>query len=360
LLVGNLPAFPYSKVDTKSKVALRLIEVLLPAEEGPRLDETLAKDGVVAHWSEQISEHQILVRVLLQVEDTETFLDQLEAKFAGIDFRAVLVPVEATLPRLEPEKQEPQLSAEAIVEDAKKETAPSPRISREELYQKVNEGTQLTPTYVVLVALSAVVAAMGITYNNITVVIGAMVIAPLLGPNVALSLATTLGDTDLAKAASKTNIVGILVALAVAVPIGVVLKVNPQGAEIQARLHTQIKDIVLALASGSAGVLSITTVAPAALIGVMVAVALMPPLVTFGLLLGSGHLNLSFEALLFFITNVICINLAGVVTLLVQNVRPRTWWEADRARKATKVALVFWAVVLLMLVAVILALQSRS
>ena len=63
------------------------------------------------------------------------------------------------------------------------------------------------------------------------------------------------------------------------------------------------------------------------------------------------------RALLLFITNVICVNLAGVVTLLVQNVRPRTWWEADRAKKAIKIAISLWVILLLMLVAVILVLQ---
>ena len=152
----------------------------------------------------------------------------------------------------------------AASEEAEKEEAPSPRISREELYQQVNEGAQLTRTFVVLVALSAVVAAVGVDYNNVTVVIGAMVIAPLLGPNVALALATALGDMGLAKSAAKTNIVGILVALAIAIPIGFLIRVDPRVAEIQSRLHVQLKDVVLALASGSAGVLSITTGASAA------------------------------------------------------------------------------------------------
>ena len=239
----------------------------------------------------------------------------------------------------------------------RQEEAPSPRISREELYQQVNEGAQLTRTFVVLVALSAVVAAVGVAYNNVTVVIGAMVIAPLLGPNVALSLATALGDIDLAKSAAKTDLVGILVALVVAIPIGLLVVVDPENAEIQTRLHVQLKDIVLALASGAAGVLSMTTGASAALIGVMVAVALLPPLVTFGLLVGAGYRDLAMSALLLFVTNVICVNLAGVVTLLVQNVRPRTWWEADRAKKAIKIAISFWVVLLLMLVIVILVLR---
>ncbi|HVB81215.1 MAG TPA: TIGR00341 family protein [Candidatus Binataceae bacterium] len=339
-------------------MALRLIEVFLPAEHGPRLQESLNKDGVVANWMEELSDQQILVRVLLQVENTEPFLDELQKTLEGADFRAVLVPVEATIPRLELEQKEQ--SAAAASDGAEQKEAPSPRISREELYQQVDEGAQLTRIFVVLVALSAVVAAVGIDYNNITVVIGAMVIAPLLGPNVALALATTLGDTALAKSAAKTNLVGILVALAVAIPIGFLIVVDPQVAEIQSRLHTQLKDVVLALASGAAGVLSITTGASAALIGVMVAVALLPPLVTFGLLVGSGDFGLAAHAMLLFVTNVICVNLAGVVTLLAQNVRPRTWWEADRAKKAIKIAITFWIVLLCMLVVVVLILRRGN
>ena len=338
-------------------MALRLIEVFLPAEHGARLQENLTRDAVVAHWTEQLSEQQILVRILLQVEDTEAFLDRIEDSLTGTDFRAVLVSVEATIPRLEPEKKPRAADEVAASEEAETEEASTPRISREELYQQVNEGAQLTRTFVVLVALSAVVAAVGVAYNNVTVVIGAMVIAPLLGPNVALSLATALGDVDLAKSVAKTDLVGILVALAIAIPIAFFVRVDPRVAKIQSRLHVQLKDVVLALASGSAGVLSITTGASAALIGVMVAVALLPPLVTFGLLLGAGDRVLAMSALLLFITNVICVNLAGVVTLLVQNVRPRTWWEADRAKKAIKIAISLWVFLLLMLVGVILVLQ---
>jgi uncharacterized membrane protein len=49
-----------------------------------------------------------------------------------------------------------------------------------------------------MVVLSTIVAAVGLARDNAAIVIGAMVMAPLLGPNMALSLATTLGDTKLA------------------------------------------------------------------------------------------------------------------------------------------------------------------
>jgi uncharacterized membrane protein len=70
----------------------------------------------------------------------------------------------------------------------------------------------------------------------------------------------------------------------------------------------------------------------------MVAVALLPPLVTSGLLLGGGQPALAMGALSLFLMNLICVNLAGVTTFLVQGIRPATWWEKDRAVKATHAA----------------------
>ena len=110
-----------------------------------------------------------------------------------------------------------------------------------------------------------------------------------------------------------------------------------------------VGDIVLALAAGSACALAYTTVAPAALTGVMVAVALLPPLVVVGLLTASGELGSAAGALLLVATNVICVNLAGVVTFLWQGIRPRTWWEANRARQATWRAVAIWLTLLIIL-----------
>ena len=100
-----------------------------------------------------------------------------------------------------------------------------------------------------------------------------MVIAPLLGPNVALSFAITLGDSVLGYNSLKTNLAGILVAFIIAFMLGAILSVDPGIPEIQARTLVSYGDIVLALAAGVAGALSLTSGLPSALIGVMVAVA---------------------------------------------------------------------------------------
>jgi uncharacterized membrane protein len=84
-------------------------------------------------------------------------------------------------------------------------------------------------------------------------------------------------------------------------------------------------------------------------------VRLLPPLVVAGLLAGAGHGTLAFGALILLVTNVTCINLAAVGTFLIQKVRPRTWWEADRARKATWIAAGTWIIMLGIMVSLILA-----
>jgi uncharacterized membrane protein len=83
-------------------------------------------------------------------------------------------------------------------------------------------------------------------------------------------------------------------------------------------------------------------------------VALLPPLVVVGLLLGGGAPDLALNAFILFAINIVCINLAGVVTFLAQKIRPRTWWESEQAGHATRIAVTLWVVTLVLLLAFIL------
>jgi len=181
-----------------------------------------------------------------------------------------------------------------------------------------------------------------------------MVIAPLLGPNVALALATTLGDLALARRASLAGAAGFGTATALSLLIGALVEVDPTLSEVAARTHVNLGDIALALASGCSAALAFTTGLSATLIGVMVAVALLPPLVTFGLLMGGGHPAPAWSALLLFLVNFICVNLSGVLMFVVRGIRPASWWEKDRARKATRIAILWWALLLIALAVIVL------
>ena len=139
---------------------------------------------------------------------------------------------------------------------------------------------------------------------------------------------------------------GLLISLAIATVAGVILQPAASVSEIAARTTVGWGDIALAIASGAAGGLAYTTAVPTALVGVMVAVALLPPWVTFGMLLGSGQWAAAVGALVLTVLNIICLNLAGVLTFVLQGISPAARWEAKRAKRMSTIALAIWIALL--------------
>jgi uncharacterized membrane protein len=89
-----------------------------------------------------------------------------------------------------------------------------------------------------------------------------------------------------------------------------------------------------------------------------VAVALLPPLVNFGLLIGSGNITPAIGAFLLLAANVVCVNLAGVIIFLGRGVRPRPGWESERALHATRIATIIWATLLAILALILFLTQT--
>jgi uncharacterized membrane protein len=106
---------------------------------------------------------------------------------------------------------------------------------------------------------------------------------------------------------------------------------------------------VLAGAAGAAGVIAVTRDQATGLVGVMVAVALLPPVVALGLLLGAGHLDAAVQAGLLTAINIVALNLAAVCTFLALGVRPRDWRDLEQARTSIRVALALWGTALVLL-----------
>jgi uncharacterized hydrophobic protein (TIGR00341 family) len=262
----------------------------------------------------------------------------------------VSMNVEATLPKVAEPEVDPT-DAVAVAKAAATARSKSSRVSRDELYADLAEASRANVVYYVMVALSTIVAAIGLTRGDTAVLVGSMVIAPLLGPNVSLALASTLGDVDLARKSMRAIGTGVLLAGGLAVLLGLLLPFDVHQAALLSRTDPSPGDIALALSAGAAGALAFTSGVPAALVGVMVAVALLPPLVVAGLFAGIAQWRLAIGALGLMLTNVTCVNLAAVATFLLQRVRPRNWWEARRAKRATRIAVTSWILMLAVLVA---------
>ncbi len=316
---------------------LRLIEVTVPTQDKDLVDRVMKEHECQPLWISGDEGQRALGRVTLPAEETEKIMDELSKRFrSSTDFRIDLIALEASIPRAEePAQPEP-------VEVAASKSRS--RVSREELYHDLLDATDLNRVYVWMVILSSLVAVVGLYAQSLVAIIGAMVIAPLLGPNVALCLAATLGDLKLAKKAISTNMIGLILALGLSIVLGMIFDIQPDNHEVLIRTRVNISDVIIAFASGAAGVLAFTSGASSTLIGVMVAVALMPPLVTMGILIGNGQYALANGAAVLLMMNIICINLSGVVTFIAQGIHPLNWWEQGKARQTTRIAIGIWMV----------------
>jgi len=249
--------------------------------------------------------------------------------------KVVVMPIEAYLPKAEEDEHEKKM---------KKATA-----ARESIYEQVDKNAYITIDFIVLVTLSTIVATIGLIENNIAVVIGAMVIAPLLGPNIALSFATALGDIKLMIASVKTSILGISIAIVLSYVIALILPIPLESHEVLMRTHVGFDSVILALASGAAAALSITTGLSGVLVGVMVAVALLPPAAVFGLMLGDERFDLAFNAGILLAINIVSINLSSKIVFLLKGISPRTWFEKEKAKHAMEWYISIWVITLAVL-----------
>ncbi len=146
-------------------------------------------------------------------------------------------------------------------------------------------------------------------------VIGAMLLAPLMAPIVALAMALLRQDTKMGRRSIGTIVVGIILALFASGLISLLFPYKPITPEMVARLNPSLLDLGVALFAGIAGAYtkSFKEILQS-LAGVAIAVALVPPLAVAGIGLGRGDVYFFAQAFLLFSTNLIGITLAATFT----------------------------------------------
>lgn len=315
---------------------MKLLSILADPRDADRVEGIATSCGVEEFRVDAPvqSGHQSM-RILVTDDKVQALLDELAPlvdRVAGA--RVLVIPVEVSLPQQSDEERKKEDAALA---------------AREELYADAEKSARLGRDYLVLVVLSTVVAAIGLLEDNVAAIIGAMVIAPLLGPNMAFGLGTALGDSELMRSAFASLAAGILLAVGISSVIGLVWPWESYSHELISRTNVGWDSVVLALASGAAAALSMTTGLSSVLVGVMVAVALLPPASTFGMMLGAGKWQLAAGAGLLLAVNVVCVNLACKLVFLSKGIAPRTWWQKKSASRSMKIYITVWVVTLLVL-----------
>jgi uncharacterized hydrophobic protein (TIGR00271 family) len=196
---------------------------------------------------------------------------------------------------------------------------------RDQIRSSIRDGAKLSLAYVMMNILASTIACYGLFANSTAVVIGAMIVAMLLGPIAAAALALVEGEQRNFFASIGTLLVGLLCVVGTALVLGLIHKDIPITAEIMARTAPNFTDLMIALAGGAAG--AYATMNPrlsVAFVGVAIATALVPPLCAGSILMVRGEYALGLGCYLLTFTNIVAIQFSSSVVLWLSGVRHRS------------------------------------
>lgn len=199
-----------------------------------------------------------------------------------------------------------------------------------ELFLNLRDSAKISTAFIILMILSTLLASTGLFLNSASVIIGAMILAPLMSPIISLAMGIVRSDRNLIQTSLKTLMTGLVVALLCAALFSLLMPLRTVTPEMDGRLHPSLLDLIVALLSGVAGAYANAKEEIAkSLAGVAIAVALVPPLAVTGIGIGWMDLQMVMGSALLFLTNLVGIMLAASITFLILGFAP-----VSRARKA--------------------------
>jgi len=317
--------------------SVRLVQVSVPTGKRRAVLETLDSFGVDYVLTEETSKRDVTAVVSFPLP-TEAVEDVLAAlKEEGVDEEATTVVLEA--------QTIVSRDFEGLQDRYEEETKEDPaKIAREELVSTVEGLAPDFSNYIVLSVISAVVATAGILLDSPAVVVGSMVIAPLIGPAMATSVGSVVADRDLFVRGVSRQAIGFGVAIPAAAAFALfarVFNLVPPGIDLLAieqvsgRLAPDFLSLAVALGAGVAGALSLSTGVSTALVGVMIAAALIPPTAVIGIGIAWTMPEAVVGATVLVLVNVLSINLAALVVLWYEDYQPEDWLQLSDARAST-------------------------
>ncbi|WP_380679038.1 TIGR00341 family protein [Salinigranum sp. GCM10025319] len=330
---------------------MRLVQVTVPAGKREAVTSTLDADGVDYVLTDETSgrEYTAIVSFPLPTGAVEPVLDDLREAGLERDSFTVVIDAETVVSR----------RFEKLQEEYEENEADTDRISRDELTARARDMAPALVTFVVMTLISTVVATAGLLVDSPAVVVGSMVIAPLIGPAMATSVGTVVDDEELFDRGVRLQVLGGVLAVAGAAAFAFVVRwssIVPLTAtevfaigEVRERLSPDVLSLAVALGAGVAGALSLSTGVSSALVGVMIAAALVPPTAVVGIGIAWGRPTAVVGSAILVLVNFVGINLAALAVLWWQGYRPERWFKLDEARAATAKRIAILAVGLLLL-----------
>jgi len=332
---------------------MRYLEITVPRERREAVLSVLDDEGIEYVVTDEATSSETadaaVVRLPLPTRAVEPVLDRLAD--AGLeDARVVVIDAQTVVSR----------QFDELLEAYSHGGTRGERTSRQVLRTKADEFTPSITIYLVMLLISAVVATAGLLSDSPAVVVGSMVIAPLLGPALAASVGIVTGDDELRTTGFRYQTIGISVVIFASIGLATLARLGgfePGGvdivvvAELEERVSPNLLSIAVALGAGVAGILSLTRGFSEAIVGVMIAAALIPPAAAVGITTAWGMYGAALGAFVLVVVNVLSINFAALVTLWVAGYRPQGLFDVPPTRKPTYTYGGIFAVALLLLAA---------
>ncbi len=216
-----------------------------------------------------------------------------------------------------------------------------------DVYKQVRRGARPDADFFIMMGVATLIGTIGLMQNSAAVIIGSMLVAPLFTPILAVSLGLAQGDVRMLRVAIEAMVKGVFLGVAVATLTAWTSPLKLATDEILLRTQPNLFDLGVALAAGVAGAYAIAREqVAAALPGVAIAAALVPPIGVVGFGLAMGDLGMAGGASLLVMTNLIAIAMAGSITLLLLGFRPgRRAERGERLRRGLTVTLILLIVI---------------
>ena len=330
---------------------MRLVQITIPAGKREAIRSVLDDEGVDYVVTDESSDRDYtsIITFPLPSNAVEPVLERLREAGLPDEAYTIILDAETVISRRFDELE--QRYAE--------EKQGTDRISREEVAARAEDLAPSLPTFVAMTAASVMIATAGVLLDSAAVVVGSMVIAPLIGPAMATSVGTVLQERELFERGVKLQAIGFLISIAVAAVFAYLLRTvhlvnfGPEElvaiGEVSERLAPDFLSLVVALAAGFAGAYSLSSGVSSTLVGVAIAIALVPPTAVIGVGIAWGLPAVVAGSTVLVLVNFLSINMAALAVLWYQGYRPQGLFRADAARAATIKRVAFLAVAIALL-----------
>lgn len=186
-------------------------------------------------------------------------------------------------------------------------------VDHDHVLRQISDEAGWSGRYAFLIVISAAISLLGLLMPSVAVLIGAMLLSPLMMPIIGLGFAIATLDFREMRLAATALVLGSIVAVLLSVVLVTISPVQTVTSEIANRTQPTLFDLLVALLSAIAGGYALIRGRGGTVVGVAIAIALMPPLVVVGFGIATWNATIFSGALLLFMTNAVTIALTAAL-----------------------------------------------